>query len=180
MSHARRVPLHLPRERGASRPPQGITRIVLLVVISLLLVFACGPANERTELSQAARDAVTDTGDGGTVDMREVAPFEWDRMFAFGPYTPNEEVTEVMGVEWQDGDGFRLSDDWLVLVTFVRGQDVVGWDVFNGDRAEPLVEFAEELYGLPIDRDDAVFRARRSIWSDGDLEVYTLGPSPAP
>jgi hypothetical protein len=160
-------------------PSPRIENLVAIVVVTILVV-ACGPPHERGELSQAARDAAARAGGGGLVDMREIASFDWDRMYAIAPYTPIDEVARIIGVDWEDGDQGRLYDDMLVLVVFVKDRDVVGWDVLNGDGASPLVDFADDLYEVPIERDDAVFRAVESRWGDRDTRVYTLGPESNP
>ncbi|THE12991.1 hypothetical protein E1I69_08945 [Bacillus timonensis] len=35
-----------------------------------------------------------------TIDLTEVTPFEWDKVYSFSPYTPREAIYETVGYKW--------------------------------------------------------------------------------
>ena len=63
-------------------------------------------------------------GPGTTVDFAEVAPFAWDRVYFFGPYTPRERIHTSLGfhwpgvesttIEWDDGKVGVIGLSWQV------------------------------------------------------------------
>ncbi len=154
-------------------------RVPGFLVCAVLLV-ACDPANERPALSDAAKTAVVRAGDGGTVDMREVAPFDWDSMYAFSSYQRDEDVSATLGFPWGNGDNMRLESDSMVLLAFVKGKEVVGWDILNDfDTTGPSVDFADNLYSTAIPRQSALFRAKLSAQTTtGGYDGYTLSLLP--
>src|SRR5690606_4531398 len=34
------------------------------------------------------------------IDLREVTPFSWDRVYSFTPYSPREQIYETVGYKW--------------------------------------------------------------------------------
>jgi hypothetical protein len=81
-------------------------------------------------------------GPGATVDFAEVAPFDWDRVFVFGPYTPHSSIHARLGFPWSGVS--RTTIEWnegVNLVVFIRGTRVVCW--FEHVRHEELEELAD-------------------------------------
>jgi hypothetical protein len=143
-----------------------VLAVVAWVGVSAYLVLFTEPPNERPEVAASVYAAVVRAGDGGTVDMRTAAPFEWDRMYAFGAYTSDDRVSEVLGFTWGTGEDLRLPNDGFLLLIFARARSVTGWVVLNDyESTGPLVEFDDAVLEVPIARDDAVFRFAR----DGEL-----------
>jgi hypothetical protein len=106
--------------------------------------------------------------------LESVTDFEWDRMYAFPPYTPADEIRRGLGIEWADaGDSSIGTSDVVTLLVFMRDRQVVrAFDhgIEGGDLvcvAPPVVEG-----GLPAD--EAVLRASRSPAYGGSLEVVSL------
>lgn len=63
---------------------------------------------------------------GGELDLAEVADFEWDKVYLFGPYTPRQYVGEALGFEWPSLGGSDIeSSDGVTLVVFVKDGRVV-------------------------------------------------------
>jgi hypothetical protein len=67
-------------------------------------------------------------GPGAVVDFAQIAPFAWDRLYIFGPYTPPEEIDACLGFHWSEY--WRTSirgNKGHNLVMFVREGRVVHW-----------------------------------------------------
>jgi hypothetical protein len=80
-------------------------------------------------------------GPGATVDFTEVAPFAWERIHFFAPYTPHDQIHGSLGFAWEGVE--RTTIHWnegVNLVVFVRGAKVVYW--FEHTRHEELAELA--------------------------------------
>src|SRR5436305_1523664 len=78
-------------------------------------------------------------GPGTIVDFAQIAPFPWDRVFVFGPYTPKERIDESLGFRWHglSKSGVDTSDG-IQLVVFVWNQSVCCW--FDYTRHEDLLD----------------------------------------
>jgi hypothetical protein len=59
-------------------------------------------------------------GDGERVPLPEAAPFEWDRVCVFVPFTPAEAVNARLGIDWRG-----LLDDSGPTLVFMSGGSVV-------------------------------------------------------
>jgi hypothetical protein len=67
-------------------------------------------------------------GPGATVDFTRVAPFAWDRLYVFGPYTPPEQIHASLGFHWGGVEGTSIQEsDGVNLVVFVKDGQVVHW-----------------------------------------------------
>jgi hypothetical protein len=80
-------------------------------------------------------------GPGATVDLAAIAPFPWDRVHIFHPYTTHDTICNSLGFNW--GDVGRTTTEWnegVNLVVFVRNGEVVHW--FEHSRREELADLA--------------------------------------
>ncbi|MDA0173485.1 hypothetical protein OJ998_30555 [Solirubrobacter taibaiensis] len=66
--------------------------------------------------------------EGGTVSLREVASFPWDRVLLVQPETPREEISERLGFEWTGIDTVDGGD----LLIFLRDGKVVRFADYRG------------------------------------------------
>jgi hypothetical protein len=91
----------------------------------------------------------------GTVDLREIARFDWDRVLLVQPGTPRDAISERLGQEWTGIDTVDGGD----LLIFLRGADVVRFTDYRGSNTFEGFErpFAE------IPRERAVFRVRDRV-----------------
>jgi len=93
-------------------------------------------------------------GPGTEVNFADVAPFDWDRVYIFGPYTPQQHVDACLGFHWP---GFRRTSinesKGRNLVVFVRGKQVVRW--FEQPRTIELLHLAN---GKGYSREEAGFQ----------------------
>jgi hypothetical protein len=153
--------------------------LVLVMALAIVLLAGAGvvayitrdPPDERPEVVAAVYDAVRQAGNGGTVDFRRLTRFDWDRMYAFGAYTTDDEVSETLGFPWGTGSVFRLPNDGFILLIFAREARVTGWAVLNDHQATSAVYFDDALLDAPIARDASVFEL------DGDTNMLrSLSP----
>ena len=103
-------------------------KLFTVVSLSLLLGvagFYYWSAMPSNAVSQSLADEVH-RGPDTVVDFAKVAPFAWDRVFIFPPYTPREQINSSLGFHWA---GARWSavqnyEGWN-LVVFVRDGAIV-------------------------------------------------------
>jgi hypothetical protein len=91
----------------------------------------------------------------GTVDLREVAPFEWDRVLLVAAGTPRDAISRRLGREWTGIDTIDGGD----MLIFLRGRDVARFADYRGSGrfegfARPFDELPPVLHvrGLEITR----------------------------
>jgi hypothetical protein len=95
--------------------------------------------NFTLAVNQAAQE-------GGTVNLRSVADFPWDRVVLVQPNTPRDAISEHLGFEWTGIDTVDGGD----LLIFLRGNEVVRFADYRGTgRFEgferPFDELPDEL-----------------------------------
>jgi hypothetical protein len=93
--------------------------------------------------------------EGGTVNLREVASFPWDRVLLVQPETPRDAISERLGFEWTGIDTVDGGD----LLLFVRDGEVVRFADYRGSNTF-------EGFERPFDeiaRDDATFSVRDRV-----------------
>lgn len=67
----------------------------------------------------------------GIVDLRELAPFEWDRVLLVQPGTSRDAISRRLGREWT---GIDTVDGGDVLI-FLRGPEVVRFADYRGSNS---------------------------------------------
>jgi hypothetical protein len=67
--------------------------------------------------------------DEGTVSLREVAPFEWDRVLLVQAGTPRAQISKRLGREWTGIDSVDGGD----LLIFLRDDEVVRFADYRGN-----------------------------------------------
>jgi hypothetical protein len=92
----------------------------------------------------------------GTVDLREIARFDWDRVLLVQPGTPRDAISRRLGREWTGIDTVDGGD----LLIFLRGADVVRFADYRGSNT-----FAG------FDRPFAEIPRARAVFSVRDREV---------
>jgi hypothetical protein len=84
--------------------------------------------------------------EGGTVDLRELARFDWDRVLLVQPGTTHEAISERLGREWTGIDTVDGGD----LLLFLRGREVVRFADYRGSNS--FEGFARPFDELPRER----------------------------
>src|SRR3954454_6178265 len=72
--------------------------------------------------------ALAPVNNNGIVDLREVAPFAWDRVLLVQAGTPRAEISKRLGREWTGIDTVDGGD----LLIFLKGNDVVRFADYRG------------------------------------------------
>jgi hypothetical protein len=131
--------------------------LALCIALLVLAVFVTRDENNIQAdnlLAERFTRAVTLAGQGdGRVDLRSVAPFEWDRVVLVAAGTPRAAISRRLGQEWTGIDTVDGGD----LLIFLRGGDVARFaDYRGGGRFEgfsrPFAELPRVLHvrGLSI------------------------------
>jgi hypothetical protein len=97
---------------------------VWIGIIGVVATTACGTDGDRSVRSAIAMYVAR--GNGSVVTMASAAPFEWERLHVFAPYTPPEQADAELGFRCQAArtSGISARDD-VTLLVFVSGKRVV-------------------------------------------------------
>lgn len=61
-----------------------------------------------------------------TVNLAELAPFRWDRLYIFAPHTPVPAVEQALGSPWSGAERSGIAQvDTAALLVFMAGDDIV-------------------------------------------------------
>jgi hypothetical protein len=127
--------------RGRARPlyRNTVEAMQRLILIVLLTVAACGKPQapvaplDEYDVSRAIALRVEE-GEGTTIDLAALAPFDWTRFCAFHPYTTQTMAEEALGFRWPyEWSSVEHLDDRNYLV-FLKDEDVVA--AFDYPRGE--------------------------------------------
>lgn len=117
-------------------------RVAILSLCGAIAAAFCGWLIVRSNAVSRALSEQVRRGPGTTVDFAEVAPFAWDRLYVFGPYTPHQRIHDSLGFRWP---GIRATtieySEGVNLVVFVRSGEVVYWFEHPRNQGE-LLELA--------------------------------------
>lgn len=101
------------------------------------------------ELSRALTMA---RGEPEPVEVRDVTPFAWDRVFVFARRTPPERISQALGFEFKGDLPYDVESQELFV--FVRGGEMVRFADYRGrDRFVGLDRPVQPLFP-----DEAAFR----------------------
>jgi hypothetical protein len=147
----------------ANKRLKGMMRWILVACVCLsLLSSVAGYYYWSVMPSNAISGSLADEvhrGPDTVVDFAKVAPFAWDRVFIFPPYTTREQIDSSLGFHWA---GARWSavqnyEGWNLLV-FVHDGAVVCW--FDHGRLDGDLMHLPDSKGYS--RDQARFRVNLS------------------
>lgn len=114
-------------------------RVAILGLCAAIVAAFCGWFIIRSRSVSRALSEQVRRGPGTTVDFAEVAPFAWDRLYVFGPYTPHQHIHETLGFPWPGVSGTTIEySDGVNLVVFVRSGQVVYWFEYPRSQGELL------------------------------------------
>jgi len=113
--------------------------LVLCIALLALAVFLTRDEDNLQVDNLLAERLTLELARGGDVDLREVAPFEWDRALLVEPGTSREAISRRLGREWTGID--TVDGDLLI---FLRGDEVERFADYRGT-------FRFEGFARPID-----------------------------
>jgi hypothetical protein len=96
----------------------------LPVPLLLLLLCSCLGPNYDSKVSEAIAAQVKQHK--APVKVAELTDFKWEKLYTFGPYTPQEDVDRALRFAWPDYDstGLNVSDQFSLLVFVAEGKVV--------------------------------------------------------
>ncbi len=102
------------------------------------------------------REVATASAQRSELDLRAIAPFEWERLLIVERGTPDAEISRRLGYEWTGTLGFEVGEKLILLGA---GGEVERFFDYRGEGRFAGIErpFAE------LARDEAVFRVRRLV-----------------
>lgn len=108
---------------------------------------------DNLQVDNLLAEAITrEVARGETVDLRELARFEWDRVLIVAPGTPRDVLSARLGREWTGIEPVERGERLL----FVRERRVVRFADYRGSHT--FVGFERPVDELPRER--AVLRVR--------------------
>ena len=113
--------------------------LVLCIALLVLAVFLTRDEDNLQVDNLLAERFTLEVARGGEVDLRRIAPFEWDRVLLVAPGTPREEISRALGREWTGID--TVDGDLLI---FLHGDEVERFADYRGT-------FRFEGFERPID-----------------------------
>mgnify|MGYP001239154235 CR=1 FL=1 len=109
-------------------------RLITALGVMLLLI-SCTKRDNRI----SDRIAKNIRSEHENIDLAKVAPFPWDKVFIFGPYTPEAMIEKSIGHSWDDykNSGIGYSEGFGLLL-FEKDGKTIAWCMNprnNGDFA---------------------------------------------
>ena len=101
---------------------------------------------------RVTREVARSSSGDGRLDLRQVAPFEWDTVLIVQSGTAREEISRRLGYEWTGTLGFQTGDELILL----RGGKVARFFDYRGEGRFAGVDRPFQS----LARDQAVFRVR--------------------
>ena len=127
----------------------------LVLVVAGLLAGSCrGQGAVSASIAASVK-----MGPGTRIVMSEHAPFPWDRMCVFGPYTGDAEVEAVTGVPGAATQAYDIrSNDGIDLLMFIDAGKVTRSVAHPRNQGD----FGSEVVGRCYARGQAVFSVRKT------------------
>ena len=124
-----------------------------IVSVALGVLIACG-GEERVSRSIAAS---VSKGPGTRLVVAEHTKFTWDKVCIFGPYTTDDKVDSLTGIQGaaSHAHGIRSSDSINVLM-FVKSAGIAASVALGRNQGD----FGPEVVGKCYPREQAIFSIR--------------------
>lgn len=131
---------------------------LVAVVCATLLVAGCSRDSAilaRGEAMSYVLAEQVDRGVGTSVNLADLAPFRWDRLYVFGPGTPMATVRDSVGALWPGAERYgRATPDTVDLLVFTANRTVLAASAHPRRHGD----FAPERAGRGYAPAEAVFR----------------------
>ncbi|MGN7296587.1 hypothetical protein [Ferdinandcohnia sp. SAFN-114] len=74
------------------------TIVLLGIIVILFLLFKKDLWEKNEDLLKEEIVSIPQSVE--TINLKEVTPFEWDKVYSFSPYTPKDTIYETVGYKW--------------------------------------------------------------------------------
>lgn len=99
--------------------------LLLSIHISLLLgLLGCEVTTVEKNQDELLQRITESIQKDNTVDFNEITSFEWDSMYIFGPYTSEQNIKDVLGINTFETYNIQYRDD-IELIIFIKDQKMV-------------------------------------------------------
>lgn len=106
------------------------------LMLTVLCLFGCSNnAEDSLDRFAAEIERRVSSGDATAVHLARYTDFTWEEVYIFPPYTPYEQIGQVLGGWNAVNTGIEYRDDATLLV-FVRGGEVIKWTMFARGRGD--------------------------------------------
>lgn len=137
------------------------TIVLVGIIVILIILFKKDLWEKNEDLLQEEVKSIQQSVE--TINLKEVTPFEWDKVYSFSPYTPKETIYETVGYKWD-----RIQEtvnEGMNQIVFVKDGEVVCYVYGYPSNAgygisvsgETLSEYATVLHV----EDDQTFKIER-------------------
>ena len=136
-------------------------KIFVLTITAIMVAVSVSFVNYLTKEYQRAQlatqlDMLVESykkGDVKTISISTITPFEWEKLYLFGPYTTKEHIVEVTGLVDSANLNTKIEfDDTIVLFVFVNENKIVQFMDFHRDP-----DFAYSIQEFPYNPSSAIF-----------------------
>ncbi|NMD69259.1 hypothetical protein HHO41_03090 [Bacillus sp. DNRA2] len=116
-----------------------------IFIFSLLLLVGCNQSSvqHNTELEESFY-SIVENKNNSEVSIKSLANFNWDKAILFEPYTTQEEINELLGVDFKDPSNMDMRDD-IYLLVFLSDSKVVQYAEINRQQSDFSIEEKEDL-----------------------------------
>jgi hypothetical protein len=102
--------------------------LVACIALLVLAVFLTRDEDNLQADNLLAERFTLEVARGGELDLRRIAPFEWDSVLLVAPGTPRDAISRRLGREWTGIDTVDGGD----LLIFRQGAEVVRFADYRG------------------------------------------------
>jgi len=114
--------------------------MLLLATLALYCIFRLGEFGwsvYRAERWSQALWQQVQRGPGAVVNLAQLGPSDWDRVYIICPYNTPEMIQQILGFPWPDAEWTHVAlNEGVNLVVFLRAGKVVGWFEHPRNRGE--------------------------------------------
>lgn len=142
-------------------------RLTLTVVMVVGVMFAASACSRDPESARWARgeavgrlvaELLQQKDSVQTINLAELAPFRWDRLYIFAPHTTAPTVEQALGRPWSGAERSGIAQvDTATLLVFMAGDDIVAATM----HPRAYGDFAADAATTPRSPAGALFRVER-------------------
>jgi len=110
-----------------------LTILAIVILVSVFLAtLSSKEKSQKSQINQREQLAVDldglielyKNGKVDAIDMASITPFDWDKLYLFGPYSTAEKIFSTLGFSG-DIKSYITTDDRIILFVFVKNNKVV-------------------------------------------------------